>query len=137
MTTRAEIDRIARETKVIAVVGLSPKADRPSHGVARFLQSRGHRIIPVNPGHAGQEILGETVRASLSDIPDAAEVDMIDIFRQSDAVPAIVDEALEVLPNLRTVWMQIGVRHDDAAAKAEAAGKTVVQNMCPKIEFPR
>ena len=137
MTTRAEIDRIAEETKVIAVVGLSPKPDRPSHGVARFLQSRGHRIIPVNPGHAGQEILGETVYASLSDLPNADEVDMIDIFRQSNAVPAIVDEALEVLPNLRTVWMQIGVQHAEAAAKAEAAGKTVVQNMCPKIEFPR
>jgi hypothetical protein len=122
---------------VIAVVGLSPKPDRPSHGVARFLQSRGHRIIPVNPGHAGQEILGETVYASLSDLPNADEVDMIDIFRQSNAVPAIVDEALEVLPNLRTVWMQIGVQHAEAAAKAEAAGKTVVQNMCPKIEFPR
>ncbi|WP_299359043.1 CoA-binding protein [uncultured Paracoccus sp.] len=137
MTTRAEIDRIAEETKVIAVVGLSPKPDRPSHGVARFLQSRGHRIIPVNPGHAGQEILGETVYASLGEVPNADQVDMIDIFRQSDAVPAIVDEALEVLPNLRTVWMQIGVQHADAAAKAEAAGKTVVQNMCPKIEFPR
>ena len=137
MTTRADIDRIAEETRVIAVVGLSPKPDRPSHGVARFLQSRGHRIIPVNPGHAGQEILRETVYASLSDVPNADEVDMIDIFRQSDAVPAIVDEALEVLPNLRTVWMQIGVQHAEAAAKAEAAGKTVVQNMCPKIEFPR
>ena len=137
MTTRAEIDRIAEETKVIAVVGLSPKPDRPSHGVARFLQSRGHRIIPVNPGHAGQEILGETVYASLGDVPNADQVDMIDIFRQSNAVPAIVDEALEVLPNLRTVWMQIGVQHAEAAAKAEAAGKTVVQNMCPKIEFPR
>ncbi|WP_136650165.1 CoA-binding protein [Paracoccus aeridis] len=137
MTTQAEIDRIARETKVIAVVGLSPRPERPSYGVARFLQARGHRIVPVNPGQAGGTILGEPVFASLSAIPDRDEVDMIDIFRQSDAVPGIVDEALAVLPNLRTVWMQIGVRHEGAAAKAEAAGKTVVQDMCPKIEFPR
>ena len=137
MTTQAEIDRIAREMKVIAVVGLSPRPERPSYGVARFLQARGHRIVPGNPGHSGGTILGEPVFASLSDIPDRDEVDMIDIFRQSDAVPGIVDEALAVLPNLRTVWMQIGVRHEGAAAKAEAAGKTVVQDMCPKIEFPR
>ena len=137
MTTQAEIDRIARETKVIAVVGLSPRPERPSYGVARFLQARGHRIVPVNPGQAGGTILGEPVFASLSAIPDRDEVDMIDIFRQSDAVPGIVDEALAVLPNLRTVWMQIGVRHEGAAAKAEAAGKTVVQDKCPKIEFPR
>lgn len=137
MTTQAEIDRIARETRVIAVVGLSPRPERPSYGVARFLQARGHRIVPVNPGQAGGTILGEPVFASLSDIPDRDEVDMIDIFRQSDAVPGIVDEALAVLPNLRTVWMQIGVMHEGAAARAEAAGKTVVQDMCPKIEFPR
>lgn len=137
MTTQTDIDRIAAETRVIAVVGLSPKPERPSFGVARFLQARGHRIVPVNPGHAGGQILGETVHASLSDIPDRDAVDMIDIFRQSDAVPAIVDEALEVLPNLKTVWMQIGVMHPGAAAKAEAAGKTVVQDKCPKIEFPR
>lgn len=137
MTTHADIDRIARETKVIAVVGLSPKPERPSYGVARFLQARGYRIVPVNPGQAGGTILGEPVFASLSDIPDRDQIDMIDIFRQSDAVPGIVDEALQVLPNLRTVWMQIGVVHAGAAAKAEAAGKTVVQDMCPKIEFPR
>ncbi|MBV0893124.1 CoA-binding protein [Paracoccus sp. Z118] len=137
MTTRADIDRIARDSKVIAVVGLSPKPERPSHDVARFLQSRGHRIVPVNPGHAGQTILGEPVFASLADIPDADQVDMIDIFRRSEAVGPVVDEALEHLPNLRTVWMQIGVTHAEAAAKAEAAGITVVQNKCPKIEFPR
>ena len=131
-----DIARIARDTKVIAVVGLSPKQDRPSFGVARFLQSRGYKIIPVNPGHAGQQILGETVVASLSDIAPDARVDMIDIFRQSDAVPAIVDEAMAALPDLKTVWMQIGVAHPDAAAKAEAAGLTVIQNRCPKIEFP-
>ena len=131
-----DIASIARNTKVIAVVGLSPKPERPSHGVARFLQSRGYKVIPVNPGHAGQEILGEPVYATLSDIPADAGVDMVDIFRQSDAVPAIVNEALTALPDLRTVWMQIGVMHAGAAATAEAAGLTVIQNRCPKIEFP-
>lgn len=135
--TSADIAQIARDTRTIAVVGLSPKADRPSYGVARFLQSQGYRIIPVNPGHAGQQILDEPVYATLSDIPADAGVDMVDIFRQSDAVPAIVDEAISALPGLKTIWMQIGVSHADAAAKAEAAGLTVVQNRCPKIEFPR
>ena len=131
-----DIASIARNTKVIAVVGLSPKPERPSHGVARFLQSRGYKVMPVNPGHAGQEILGEPVYATLSDIPADAGVDMVDIFRQSDAVPAIVNEALTALPDLKTVWMQIGVMHAGAAATAEAAGLTVIQNRCPKIEFP-
>ena len=131
-----DIRRIARETKTIAVVGLSPKADRPSFGVARFLQSQGYRVIPVNPGHAGETILGETTYATLSDIPASETVDMVDIFRRSDAVPAIVDEAMTALPGLKTIWMQIGVMHAEAAAKAEATGLTVVQNRCPKIEFP-
>lgn len=134
--TNPDIRRIAEETKTIAVVGLSPNQDRPSFGVAAYLKSRGYRIIPVNPGHAGREILGETTYATLSDIPKDAGVDMIDIFRRSEAVPAIVDEALAALPDLETVWMQIGVMNAEAAAKAEAAGKTVVQNRCPKIEFP-
>ena len=134
--SQPDIARIARDTKVIAVVGLSPKPERPSFGVARCLQSRGYTIIPVNPGHAGQEILGETTYATLSDIPADARVDMVDIFRQSDAVPGIVDEAIAALPDLKTVWMQIGVMNADAAATAEAAGLTVVQNRCPKIEFP-
>ena len=135
--TTPDITRIADETRTIAVVGLSPNESRPSYGVARFLQSKGYRVIPVNPGHAGGQILGETVYASLSDIPKDANVHMVDIFRQSDAVPAIVDEAMAALPELRTIWMQIGVRHAEAAAKAESAGLTVVQDRCPKIEFPR
>ncbi|PZO64992.1 MAG: CoA-binding protein, partial [Paracoccus denitrificans] len=106
-----------------------------SFGVAQFLQMRGYRVIPVNPGHDGQEILGEHVYASLSDIPKDAAVDMIDIFRRSDAVPAIVDEALRELPDLRTVWMQIGVQSESAATAAQAQGKTVIQNKCPKMEF--
>ena len=131
-----DIARIARETRTIAVVGLSPNPARPSHGVARFLQARGYRIIPVNPGHAGERILGETTYARLSDIPRDAGVDMVDIFRRSESVAEIVDEALAALPDLQTVWMQIGVMHAEAAARAEAAGLTVVQNRCPKIEFP-
>lgn len=134
--TQADIARIAAETQTIAVVGLSPKPARPSHGVARFLQDMGYRIIPVNPGHAGETILGETTYASLSDIPESQAVDMVDIFRRSESVPPLVDEALAVLPGLKTVWMQIGVMHEGAAEKARAAGITVVQNRCPKIDFP-
>ena len=136
--TEAELfRRIKDETKVIAVVGLSPKSDRPSWGVARYLQGLGNRIIPVNPGHAGEQILGETVYADLAAIPADAGVDMVDIFRRSEAVPAIVDEALRVLPDLKVIWMQLGVIHDAAAAQGEAAGKIVVQDRCPKIEYPR
>lgn len=136
--TEAEIIRQIRDrTRTIAVVGLSPKKDRPSWGVARFLQARGYRIIPVNPGHAGAKILGETVYADLSSVPADAGVDMVDIFRRSEAVPEIVDEALRVLPDLKTIWMQLGVSHPEAAAKAEAAGMVVIQDRCPKIEFPR
>ncbi|MBB1490627.1 MULTISPECIES: CoA-binding protein [unclassified Paracoccus (in: a-proteobacteria)] len=135
--TAADIARIASETQTIAIVGLSPKPERPSHGVARFLQEMGYRIIPVNPGHAGETILGETTYASLSDIPESEAVDMVDIFRRSDSVPPVVDEALACLPELKTVWMQIGVMHEGAAEKARAAGMTVVQNRCPAIDFPR
>lgn len=121
--------------RTIAVVGASANEERPSNFVAAFLQSRGYRIIPVNPGLAGQQLLGETVYGTLADIPH--DVDMIDVFRKSDAVPAIVDEALERWPDLKSVWMQIGVQNDDAADKAEARGVKVVQNRCPKVEFPR
>ena len=132
-----DIRRIARTNRVVAVVGLSPNEARPSWGVARYLQSQGFRVIPVNPGHAGKVILGETVYASLSDIPRDAGVQMVDVFRRSEAVPAIVDEALAVLPDLATIWLQLGVRDDQAAARAEARGVTVIQDRCPKIEFPR
>ncbi|MFB2532359.1 CoA-binding protein [Paracoccus sp. p3-h83] len=135
--TPADLRRILTMARTIAVVGLSPKSERPSHGVAAFLQAKGHRIIPVNPGHAGQVILGETVYASLSDIPPDVTVDMIDIFRTPDAVPGIVDEAIAVLPRLRSVWMQLGVSHHEAAVRAMDAGLDVVQDRCPKIEYPR
>ena len=135
--SQPDIARIAAETRTIAVVGLSPKADRPSHGVARFLQDMGYRIIPVNPGHAGETILGETTYATLSDIPEGESVDMVDIFRRSDAVPAIVEEAVACLPHLRTIWMQLGITNPEAAAKAESMGVQVVQDRCPAIEIPR
>ncbi len=122
-------------TRVIAIVGASPKVERPSHYVGVFLQACGYRVIGVNPGQAGTEMFGEKVYASLSDID--APVDMIDIFRRSDHVGPIVEEALQVLPELRTVWMQLGVTHEAATRMAEAKGGRVVQNRCPKIEYPR
>lgn len=128
--------QILTDTKVIALVGWSAKPDRPSHGVAAYLARRGYRVIPVNPGHAGMVTAwGETVRASLADIPEA--VDMVDIFRNPDAVEPVVAEALTALPGLKTVWMQIGVVNHAAAALVEAAGVTVVMNRCPAIEIPR
>lgn len=132
-----ELRDILKTTRVVAVVGVSANPIRPSYFVARYLALKGFRVIPVNPGLAGSTLLGETVYADLSAIPAAAKVDMVDIFRRSDAVPAIVDEALAHLPHLRTVWMQIGVEHAEAAAKARAAGLRVVQNRCPKIEYQR
>ncbi|MDO5647302.1 CoA-binding protein [Paracoccus sp. (in: a-proteobacteria)] len=136
MTQDQQIAEIARSARVIAVVGLSPNEARPSYGVARYLQSQGFRVIPVNPGHAGQQILGETVYGSLADIPADIVVDMVDVFRKSDAVAGVVDEAITNLPHLRVIWTQLGVRDDAAADKARAQGLTVIQDRCPKIEFP-
>lgn len=131
------ISRIARETNVVAMVGLSPNEARPAWGVARYLQSQGIRVIPVNPGHAGKVILGEEAYASLADIPADAGVQMVDIFRRSEAVGQIVDEALAHIPGLEVVWLQLGITDAVAARKAEARGVTVIQDRCPKIEFPR
>jgi predicted CoA-binding protein len=126
---------ILQRTKVVAIVGVSANQVRPSYFVARYLKLRGFRVIPVNPGLAGQQLFGETVYPDLESVPD--DVDMVDVFRRSDAVPAIVDEALARWPNLKTIWMQIGVEHPEATAKAEARGVDVVQNRCPKIEYQR
>ena len=126
---------ILKRTHTVAVVGVSMNELRPSFYVARYLSLKGFTVIPVNPGHAGKQLFGQTVRATLSDITE--DVDMVDIFRRSEAVPPIVDEALEVFPSLRTIWMQIGVEHAEAAAKAEARGVDVVMNRCPKIEYQR
>jgi predicted CoA-binding protein len=116
-------------------VGVSPNPVRPSHYVGRYLKLKGFRVIPVNPGHAGRTLFGATVVASLSEIEGS--VDMVDIFRRSESVPPIVDEALDRFPGLKTIWMQIGVQHAEAAAKAEARGVQVIQNRCPKIEYQR
>ncbi|KGJ09776.1 CoA-binding protein [Paracoccus versutus] len=132
-----DIARIARTVRCIAIVGLSPNEARPSWGVARYLKSQGYRIIPVNPGHAGSTILDERVYPDLRAIPPEVVVDMVDIFRRAEAVPAIVDQALAHLPRPGTIWMQLGVRHPQAAARARARGLTVIEDRCPKIEFPR
>ncbi|MEM8655826.1 MAG: CoA-binding protein [Pseudomonadota bacterium] len=133
--TDAHLKQVLNSTKVVAVVGVSTNPVRPSYYVARYLGLKGYTVIPVNPVYAGETLFGRTVVADFTDID--APVDMVDIFRRSDAVPPIVDAALDQLPNLKTIWMQIGVEHADAAAKARAAGLTVIQNRCPKIEYQR
>jgi predicted CoA-binding protein len=133
--TDDDIRRILADMRTIAVVGWSPKPDRPSHRVAAFLKARGYRVIPVNPGQAGQQALGETVRASLADIGEP--VDMVDIFRRSEEAGAVVDDALAALPGLKTVWMQLDVVDEAAAARARGQGVEVVMNRCPAIEIPR
>ncbi|WP_415920996.1 CoA-binding protein [Tateyamaria sp. SN6-1] len=133
--TDAHLRDVLTRTKSIAVVGVSTNPVRPSFFVARYLGLKGFDVHPVNPVYAGQTLLGKPIAASLADL--TAPVDMVDIFRRSDAVPEIVDEALGVLPGLKTIWMQIGVEHGPATAKAEAAGVTVIQNRCPKIEYQR
>lgn len=126
---------ILTRTKRVAVVGVSTNPVRPSYFLARYLGLKGFTVFPVNPMKAGEELFGRPILGSLREIEGG--VDMVDIFRRSDAVPPIVDEALEVFPQLQTIWMQIGVRHAQAAAKAEARGVTVIQHRCPKIEYQR
>ena len=133
--TDSQLKNILTQTKRIAVVGASLNPVRPSYYVTRYLKTKGYDIVPVNPAHAGKTLLGVTVVSQLSDIEGG--VDMVDIFRRSETVPEIVDEALQVFPDLATIWMQIGVQHSEAAAKAEAKGVTVIQNRCPKIEYQR
>jgi len=127
------IRRILRDTDTIAMVGASTNWNRPSYFAMKYLQEKGYRVIPVNPRAAGEQLLGETVHASLKDIPEPIE--MVDIFQRSDRVAPIVDEAIEI--GAKIVWMQLTVRHDEAAEKAEAAGLTVIMDRCPKIEFGR
>lgn len=128
---------ILKNTQTIAMVGASAKPDRPSHGVMAFLQSKGYRVIPVNPSVAGQTILGERVYAALSEIPGS--FDMVDIFRNSEAAGDVVKEALSLAQdkNLKTIWMQLGVKNDGAAEQAVSAGLQVIMNRCPKIEYTR
>jgi predicted CoA-binding protein len=124
---------ILGRVRTIAMVGASPNWTRPSFFAMKYLQAKGYRVIPVNPGAAGQTILGEQVYATLKDIK--APVDMVDIFRNSAAAGPIADEAAAI--GAKVVWMQLGVRNDEAARRAEKAGLTVVMNRCPKIEYGR
>ncbi len=126
---------ILNTVKTIAMVGFSPKENRPSFFVFKYLTERGYRVIPVNPGHAGKEILGRKIYAKLSDIPEP--VDMVDIFRGSEHAMPIVEEALTLTPRPQVIWMQLTVRNDEAAKRAEDAGLKVVMNRCPKIEYGR
>lgn len=131
----AQIKDVLTRAKTIALVGWSPKPDRPSHRVAAFLAAKGYRVIPVNPGVAGQTALGETIQARLADIQGG--VDMVDIFRRSEDVAGVVDEALAAFPDLQSIWMQLGIRDDEAAAKATARGVSVIMDRCPAIDIPR
>ena len=126
---------ILNTVKTIAMVGFSPKESRPSYFAFKYLLERGYRMIPVNPGQAGKEVLGCKVYARLADIPEP--IDMVDVFRASQFAKSVVQEAIEVNPKPQVIWMQLGVRDDEAAALAEAHGIKVVMNRCPKIEYGR
>lgn len=127
------IRRILRDTNTIAMVGVSPRWIRPSFFAMKYLQTKGYRVVPVNPRAAGETILGEPVYATLLDVP--GKVDLVDIFRRADQVGPVVDEAIEI--GAPVAWMQLGIRNDEAAARAEAAGLTVIMNRCVKIEYGR
>ncbi|WP_296873538.1 CoA-binding protein [Tibeticola sp.] len=142
MTTDAPFDREAQTIallldtcRTVAVVGLSPKPTRESHDVARVMQASGWRIVPVNPVAAGQTILGEPVYASLREAAEHARIDLVNVFRQSEDVPPVVDEAIAI--GAPAIWLQLGIRHDEAAARARAAGLAVVQDKCLKVEWAR
>jgi hypothetical protein len=126
---------ILNTVKTIAVVGVSPKENRPSYFAFKYLVGRGYRMIPVNPGLAGGEILGQKVYGRLAEIPEP--VDMVDIFRAPAYAPGIVEETLALKPRPQVIWMQLGIRNDAAAALAEQNGLKVVMNRCPKIEYGR
>jgi len=129
----AYIAGILNSVKTIAMVGASANDVRPSYFVLKYLLGKGFSVFPINPGQAGKEILGRMTYARLADVPEP--IDMVDVFRGSAAVPGVVDEVLRLDPLPKVVWMQLGVRHDEAAARAEAAGIKVVMNRCPKIEY--
>jgi predicted CoA-binding protein len=126
---------ILNTVKTIAMVGISPKDNRPSYFAFKYLLERGYHMIPVNPGQAGGEILGQKVYAKLAEIPEP--VDMVDIFRAAQYAPGVVQEALALKPRPQVIWMQLGVRNDEAAKLAEDNGLKVVMNRCPKIEYGR
>ena len=129
------IRSVLRSVKTIAIVGASPNTVRPSYFVFKYMLERGYDMFPVNPGQAGKPMLGKTFAATLADIDQP--VDMIDVFRASEHVMPVLDEALALKVRPKVFWLQIGVRNDEVAAKAEAAGMQVVMNRCPKIEYGR
>jgi uncharacterized protein len=129
----AYIKDILRRVKTIAAVGMSANDMRPSYFAMLYLQQKGYRMLPVNPRYAGQKILGETVVASLADLP--VPPDMVQIFRKAEEAPAAVDDAIRA--GAKVVWLQLGIRSDEAAARAQAAGLDVVMDRCPKIEYGR
>lgn len=128
---------ILNDVETIAMVGASPDWVRPSYFAMKYLQSKGYRVIPVNPRATGQTILGEMTYKDLASVPD--KFDMVDVFRNSDAAGAVVDEAIPLIAakGIKVIWMQLGVRNDEAAKRAEAAGLKVIMNRCPKIEYGR
>ena len=135
MSEDAKIRQILGAVKTIAVVGWSPKPDRPSHRVAAYLAARGYKVIPVNPGQAGKEILGQTVYATMADIPEP--IDMVDVFRAPEYLGEVVTEALALSNRPKVIWGQLSVRDDEAVRPAEEAGIRVVMDRCPAIEIPR
>ena len=130
-----EIRSLLSTVKTIAMLGASPNPARPSNRVLRFLLSQGYTVYPVNPGHAGGQIHGATVYGTLADVP--SPIDMVDVFRNSSFVAGVVNEALALTPKPKAIWTQLDVYDDEAAAKAEAAGVTMVMDRCPAIEIPR
>lgn len=137
LTEPQAVAHILAHCRTVAVVGLSPKAHRESHEVAHYMQAHGWRIVPVNPVAAasGQPILGEKVYATLSDAAQHETLDLVDVFRNSDDVPPVVDEAIAL--GLKAIWLQLGISHDEALARARAAGMVAVQNRCLKIDHAR
>ncbi len=128
---------ILESVRTIAMVGVSPRWNRPSFFAMKYLQTKGYRVLPVNPDAAGQALLGETCYAALAEVP--GRIDMVDVFRDAEAAGGIVDEAIALKHDkgIRVVWMQLGIRNDAAAARATAAGLTVIMDRCPKIEYGR
>jgi len=133
-----EIKLALTEAKTIAIIGMSKNETKASFFVGRYMQRRGYRVIPINPVYAGESILGETVLAQLTDVPQDVSIDIVDIFRRSEFVPDIVDQAIDCLTPLpKTIWMQFGIQHAEAAAKARAHGIQTIEDRCPKIEYQR
>jgi predicted CoA-binding protein len=131
----AVVRSILTSSKSIALVGASNKTERPANYVMKYLLDHGYKVVPVNPGLAGQLLHGQPVYASLTDIPKTEPIDMIDIFRNSEAVGPIVEEAIQI--GAKSIWMQVGVINEEAAQRAEEAGLKVVMDICPKMEIPR